>query len=142
MGKSQMIYLDSNVFINAILYDDVKGQQSRNLLSFIQAEQPAATSALTFDEVNWIVRKAKGLELSLIASKNLLEIQNLEFLDVNITILWKAYNIIKEYGIAPRDAIHAACAISNNIAIIVSEDEHFDNVKELKRKTVEQVLRH
>ena len=53
-----MIYLDANVFLNAILTREKEGEKARTIIKKLQkGELTAATSALTFDEVFWIVKK-------------------------------------------------------------------------------------
>jgi predicted nucleic acid-binding protein len=50
-----MIYLDSNVFLNAILNLEEEGEKARNIVQKLQeGKMAAATSALSFDEVFWI----------------------------------------------------------------------------------------
>lgn len=132
-----MIYLDSNIFIFAALNDDEKGEKCRELIKKIrEGKEKAATSALTFDEIVWKVKKTKGNDAALIVGKTILEMQNLIILEVNGTVLWEAYNLIKNYDLDPRDSIHAACAIVNGIFTIVSEDPDFDKLKELNRKDI------
>ena len=46
----------------------------------------------------------------------------------------KNEEIIEKYNLKPRDAIHVASALTNNIKEIVSDDPDFDKVKEIKRK--------
>jgi len=129
-----MIYLDANVFLSAILNREDEGEKARDLLQKLQkAEIVAATSALSFDEVFWIVKKHRGFISALKAAKTLLEIPNLTFLEVNDQTLWSAYNLTEKYKLDPRDAIHIACALDHAIFTIISEDEHFDKVKEIKR---------
>lgn len=129
-----MIYLDANVFLSAILNREDEGEKARDLLQKLQkAEIAAATSALSFDEVFWIVRKHRGFISALKAAKTLLEIPNLTFLEISDQTLWSAYNLAEKYRLDPRDAIHIACALDHAIFTIISEDEHFDKVKEIKR---------
>jgi predicted nucleic acid-binding protein len=129
-----MIYLDANVFLNAMLNLEDEGEKARDLLRKLQkAEIVAATSALSFDEVFWIVKKHRGFISALRAAKTLLEIPNLTFLEVNDQTLWSAYNLAEKYKLDPRDAIHIACALDHAIFTVISEDEHFDKVKEIKR---------
>ena len=134
-----MIYLDSNVFIYAALNEEEKGNKSRELIKIIRTGgQRAATSSLTFDEFLWKVKKERGFEAALVAGKAFLELSNLVLLDVTITTISVAYEIIKEYKLDPRDAIHAASAIVNGIQTVVSDDPDFDKVKKLKRKSIEE----
>jgi predicted nucleic acid-binding protein len=129
-----MIYLDANVFLSAILNREDEGEKARDLLQKLQkAEIVAATSALSFDEVFWIVKKHRGFISALKAAKTLLEIPNLTFLEISDQTLWSAYNLAEKYRLDPRDAIHVACALDHAIFTIISEDEHFDKVKEIKR---------
>lgn len=129
-----MIYLDANVFLSAILNQEDEGERARDLLQKLQkAEIVAATSALSFDEVFWIVRKHRGFISALKAAKTLLEIPNLTFLEISDQTLWSAYNLAEKYRLDPRDAIHIACALDHAIFTIISENEHFDKVKEIKR---------
>ncbi len=51
-------------------------------------------------------------------------------------VVSSALGIIKKYHLAPRDAIHAATAIAEKADFIVSTDNHFDRIKELKRKSL------
>jgi hypothetical protein len=129
-----MIYLDANVFLIAILNQEDEGEKARDLLQKLQkAEIVAATSTLSFDEVFSIVKKHRGFFSALKAAKTLLEIPNLTFLEVNDQTLWSAYNLAEKYKLDPRDAIHLACALDHAIFTIISENEHFDKVKEIKR---------
>ena len=59
---------------------------------------------------------------------------NLEIMPADKEVVRSAMQIIKEYHLAPRDAIHAATAIAEKADFIVSTDAHFDRVKELKWK--------
>ena len=53
-----MFYLDANVFIYAAINTKEFGEKSRSLLQRIQqGEEKAETSALTFDEVFWAIKK-------------------------------------------------------------------------------------
>jgi predicted nucleic acid-binding protein len=132
-----MIYLDANVFLNATLNLEDEGEKARNLIQKLQkAEIMASTSSLSFDEVFWVVKKHRGFTSGLRAAKTLLEIPNLTFLGVNDETLWSAYNLSEKYLLEPRDAIHIACAIDHAIFTIISEDKHFDKVKEIKRISI------
>lgn len=129
-----MIYLDANVFLSAILNQEDEGEKARDLLQKLRkAEIVAATSALSFDEVFSIVKKHRGFISALKAAKTLLEIPNLTFLEINDQTLGSAYNLAEKYKLDPRDAIHIACALDPAIFTIISENEHFDKVKEIKR---------
>ncbi len=130
-----MLYLDANVFILAALNTEEDGDRAVILLQKIQrGEEKAITSALTFDEVFWEVKRNRGIEKALETAEAMLNFPNLEIIPADRDVARSAMQIIKEYNLAPRDAIHAATAIAEKAGFIVSTDAHFDRVKELKRK--------
>ena len=133
-----MIYVDSKIFIYGIVNTAAKGNSCREFLKKVQEGRvTACTSVLTFDEVFWHLKKILGFEKTLIAIENFLTFPNLKFLDVTAVTIVEAFSLIKKYKVQPRDAIHAACALIENVHEIISEDSDFDIVVELKRKTVE-----
>jgi predicted nucleic acid-binding protein len=132
-----MLYLDSNVFIYAAINTKDLGENARALLQKIQqGEIRAKTSALTFDEVFWAVRK-HDVEAAFEACQALLNFPNLDIVPVDRELVIFALQLIKEHHLAPRDAIHAATAIAGKANAIVSTDAHFDKIEELKRRTLE-----
>jgi hypothetical protein len=130
-----MVYVDSNIFIFALLADDQNAARSRSLLNRIATNEiSASTSTLTWDEIVWSVRKFLGIEDALLAGKKFLEFPFLTFLDVGEPILRKAQELMQRYRLKPRDAIHVAAALSRGIKEIISEDKNLDVVRELKRR--------
>lgn len=130
-----MNYLDSNLVIYAILDETDLGDWARDVLGRVQNEEmPACTSFLTFDEVFYKVNKVKGTEVAIKNLEAFLTMPNMRFVDVNDGVIWKALELIKEYKILPRDAIHAATALIAGAETIFSEDGDFDNIRGLKRK--------
>lgn len=131
-----MIYIDSNVFVYAILNTEEIGEKARSLLQRIQqGEEKAETSALTFDEVFWAIKKI-DFEAALEAAQALLNFPNLEIVSVDRDLSLSALQLIKEYHLDPRDAIHAATAIAGKAEVVVSTDPHFDKLRELKRRSL------
>ncbi len=129
-----MLYLDSNVFIYAAMNMQALGENARSLLLKIQlGEEKAETSALTFDEVFWAVKKHSE-EAAVEACQALLNFPNLEIVPVDRELVLLALRLIEKHHLAPRDAIHAATAIADKADVIVSTDAHFDNMKEPKRR--------
>ena len=129
-----MIYLDATVFLNAALNSGKIGSLARDLLGKTQTgEAPAATSALTYDEIFWVVRKYRGFDAALETGKTLLGMPNLKILPVDVDVLWKAHELGTKHKLNPRDAIHAACALVNGIRTMISEDPDFDRVEEVER---------
>src|SRR3989344_3790248 len=129
-----MIYLDTNIFIYASIDESEIGKKCSEIISLhLNEKKDVATSCLTWDEVVYGIRKKVGKEMSIIQGKNLIEMQNLLWLDTNNLIISKAQELMEAYNLKPRDAIHAATAIINGIKEIISDDSDFDKVKELKR---------
>ena len=132
-----MLYLDSNVFVYAAINTKDLGENARELLQKIQqGEMQAKTSALTFDEVFWAVKKF-DLDAAFEACYALLNFPNLDIVPVDRELVVFALQLIKEHHLAPRDAIHAATAIVGKADALVSTDAHFDKIEELKRRLLE-----
>jgi|Deesub1362A_J573_1020465.scaffolds.fasta_scaffold00350_9 predicted nucleic acid-binding protein len=129
-----MIYLDSNVFIIAALYTNTLAEKARELIREVEeGKVKTATSALTYDEVYWSVRKIKDKGAALKAGDALLTLSNLSIIGVDRTVLFKAHGLLEEYLLHPRDAIHVASALSRGIKTVISEDKDFDKVKSITR---------
>lgn len=130
-----MLYIDSNVFIYAALDAEGIGEKARALLLKVQqGEEQASSSALTFDELVWAVKKYRTVEDAVNAGEVFLNFPNLRLTLVNGELLALALNLIRKYRLDPRDSIHAATAILERAEAIVSTDTHFDKIKEIRRK--------
>jgi predicted nucleic acid-binding protein len=58
-----VLYLDANVFIFAALSTKEYGDKAEAVLNRVQlGEEAAVTSALTLDEVFWMVKRNRGVE--------------------------------------------------------------------------------
>ncbi|MBI2183584.1 MAG: type II toxin-antitoxin system VapC family toxin [Thaumarchaeota archaeon] len=132
-----MLYLDANVFIYAAINQDALGDRARILLRKVQQGKiNAASSALTFDEIVWVVKKYRGFEDAILAGKTFLNMPGLTLLDVNGGLLVSALELMEKYRLDPRDAIHAASAMSEDADSMVSADKHFDRLKEIRRREI------
>jgi len=132
-----MLYLDANVFVYATLNQEDIGERARLILKEVQEGKiSAATSALTFDELVWAVRKYRNLEDAVSAGQAFLNMPSLELLDVKRDVLSLALGLMTRYRLEPRDSIHLASALLENARVIVSTDKHFDKVKEVKRRNI------
>jgi len=127
-------YLDSNVFIYPLLYEDDKAIACKEIMeALINKNFEAYTSVLCWDEFVYILRKERGKETAVKEGEKFLKFPHLLFLDARKSVLFKAQQLMEEYKLKPRDAIHAATAILNHINEIISDDGDFDAVKEIKR---------
>jgi uncharacterized protein len=132
-----MQYVDSNVFLYPVLYSadtEPKAKKAKDILQKIESgEIAAATSTLTWDEVVWVVTKHLGRADGIEQGKKLLGFPNLEFINVDEGVIAQAQTLMGKYTLSPRDAIHIACAINKKTKTILSDDEDFDQIKEIKR---------
>jgi uncharacterized protein len=132
-----MQYVDSNVFLYSVLYSpdlELKAKRAKEILQKIEnKELSAATSILTWDEVVWVATKLLGRSGGITLGQKLLGFPNLEFISVYEAIIAQAQSLMGKYKLSPRDSIHVASALSRKATIIISDDEDFDQIKEIKR---------
>jgi len=132
-----MHYIDANVFIYPVLYEEqnLKAKNSKRiLLSIEKGELSAYTSTLTWDEVVWIIRKTLGRDQAIDQGKKLLGFLNLQWIVLDDHVLSQAQALLTKYSLHPRDSIHVASAIDRKIENFISDDEDIDRVKEIKRE--------
>lgn len=129
-----MLYVDANVFIYPALYKGTKAEAAELLLREIVKGRKAVTSCLSIDEVVWNIwqgtdHRRKGLK----QGKRLLYFPNLQVVRLRPIEIRSALDLMAKYTkLKPRDAIHAATALERNITELVSDDDDFDRVPELK----------
>jgi predicted nucleic acid-binding protein len=120
-----------------VLYDIEKyidAKRSQSFLKKVALNQVLGiTSTLTWDEFVWVVKKTLGRNIAIEKGKEFLNFPNLHFEKVNLNIINRAQDLISKYNIRPRDAIHSACALENDVKKIISYDEDFDLISELER---------
>jgi predicted nucleic acid-binding protein len=134
----ELAYVDSNIFLYPVLYSqdaDLRVKRASEILkSIADGELLAFTSVLTWDEVVWVVRKTMGHSEAQSQGQKLMGFLNLQFIKVDENVLSQAQGLINKYNnLKPRDALHAASAISQKIEAIISDDQDFDVIKEVKR---------
>ncbi len=132
-----MPYLDSNVFIYPVIYDEEaepKARKAKELLLKVEnGKLSAFTSTLTWDEVVWVVSRVMGKSEGVIQGKKLLGFPNLQFVAADESILTRAQSLMNKYKLSPRDSIHIASALEKRTKSVISDDADFDQVKEIKR---------
>lgn len=132
-----LLYVDSNVFLYPVIYDPVPVSKAARAKSFLKeialGRVEAYTSSITWDEIVWVVRKVLGVDISMHQGRMFLNFPNLRILPVRRTTVLKAQELMENYELKPRDALHAATALENKLVAIVSFDEDFDKVKVVKR---------
>lgn len=134
MSNMMKKYLDTTVFTYAILYNDDKSHHCKELVkSIAKGNIIGFTSVITWDEVVYTVKKTLGKGISKEEGKKFLNLPNLVILRLDKTVLTKAQELIENYSLDPRDAIHVATALIHGADEIISDDADFDVVKEIKR---------
>lgn len=132
-----MICLDASVFILAALNSDRTGEGARRLLEKVQeGKLEAASSALSFDELVWAVKRNRTAEDAIVSGNAFLDMPGLRLVDVDPDLLARALAVMREYRLDPRDSIHAASAMKEEAETIVSTDKHFDRIRGLKRRNI------
>lgn len=76
---TRVLYLDANVFIYPVLHRGPKSDAAAALLQRIEAGgEPAATCALTMDEITWVVAKNAGRDVALRTTRLVLDLAHLQ----------------------------------------------------------------
>ena|SRR3989344_3765305 len=125
-----MKYIDANIFVSGAVGDS---HAKALLIKIASGELKAATSLLSWDEFVWALRKYCSSTQVNTESSKFLEFPHLMFFIIDNATVRLAHELMEKYGLHPRDALHAASALKHGITEIVSDDSHFDKVKELGR---------
>jgi len=134
-----VLYLDSNVFIYPLLYNDARAKNAVDILrKIIIGESSGITSSLALDEVVWILLKeTKNRDLAIQETFRILSFSNLTISPVDSSLMIDALHFMKKYpSLKPRDAIHVASAVRSHASTIITDDSDFDIVKEIKRMSL------
>lgn len=135
-----MIYLDSNLFIFGRLDNGKTGRHSRALIKLVEEGSfTAGTSALTLDEVVWIVGTELDQNKAIEYGKRILQSKVKIFPVTNETIT-HALDIMERYNLMPRDAIHTAVMLKHGIFTIITQDDDFKHVKEIDKMSFKTAL--
>ena len=129
-----MIYLDANFFLFAILDVTQKGENARKIQgSIVAGKQDAMTSALTLDEIMWVLIRNKKKHAIRTVVEGIYSMPNLEVAEVSSSVPLIALELMEKYELSPRDAFHVAIMKEFKIRSIVSDDNDFDKVEWVKR---------
>ena len=136
------VFLDSNIFLRAILKDDEKkAEHCLKLFEKVdEGEITAATSMLVLNEILWVLegykvgRKEIAERLGAIAASN---IKLLAAEDDNIAL--ESLTYYKDLGVDFIDALNACVARKNKIQTIVTYDSHFEKLNFIKAAMPETI---
>ncbi len=128
-------YIDSNIFLYAVLYDDTRAKRCRKIVeSIFDGSIEAVTSTLTWDEFSHVVERVAGREAAIPEAERFLRFPRLSFEACTTAILVQAQRLRSCTALGARDSIHAATALAAKCRTFISEDGDFDGVPGLKRR--------
>jgi len=130
------IYLDTNVFFFAGFGDekDPRTQKAKELLMRIgEGKEMAYTSLITIDELIWAIIRQKKDRKTAIEQGLRMHALPIHFIPLITSISLRALHLMQRHHINPRDALHAASCIEVKATNLVTEDDDFDTVKDIKR---------
>src|SRR3989338_3653384 len=135
-------YLDNNVFVFACVSAEAIGKDCRNLLHMVvKGKIDAVTTLLTFDELFYKLNRLKGFDAAVLFTENFLAMPNLALCEVDSQVVAEAFDVVKQYKLAPRDAIHVATAVLRKADCIVSDDKEFLKVAGMRLVSVKGALK-
>jgi predicted nucleic acid-binding protein len=156
MKNMNPIFIDANIFTYFLTNHPKYGNNCMKLLERIEnGKLIAHISPLVIDEVSYVLMIQKGKELTGIIDINnvkrsipkiwektlepvekfyeyleyLSSLGSLKVLNLDYSISKTALMISKEYGLFPRDALHAACCKAYGIPDIATNDRDFENLE-------------
>ncbi|MBI4144655.1 type II toxin-antitoxin system VapC family toxin [Candidatus Woesearchaeota archaeon] len=127
------MYIDANIFAFAAMLPGAEGAKARKLLETVVKGRKALTSALTIDEVMWVLRKSDRATETRTVVENIYALPNLEIKEVAASLPLRALDFMERHKLKPRDALHLAAMEQFNIHEIASDDADFDRIPGIKR---------
>ena len=132
-----MVYVDSNVFIYPVIYDETKVDKARKAKAILErianGRLEAYSATLTWDEVTWVTLKVLGEVDAVEQGRKFLAFPNLTLVSITEEAITRAQHLMEKYRLKPRDAIHAATCIEAGQKEIISDDHDFDKIQNIKR---------
>jgi len=134
-----LVYLDSNVFIYPVISEEStkKARKAKDVLLKVASKQMEGyTATLTWDEIVWVTTKLLGAKDGMEQGRKFLIFPNLTFVQIDSKVVTMAQKMMENYGLKPRDAIHASAALVSGQRAIISDDDDFERVKDLHRTSL------
>ncbi len=134
------MYIDSNIFIYSAVDKSQLGRKCRKVIDKIEdGSLNAGSSYLVLDEVLWILQNEIGKEDALESTKMFLSLP-VKWIDVKRDIIYQSLNLYDRTHLAPRDSIHLASMKKEKLTVLLSEDDDFDGIEGIERRSVEEFL--
>ena len=135
------MYLDSNIFIFAILDEGKLGDDCREIMRRIRSRSSVfAASFLVVDEVIWILKKDIGKNDAIKVAKSILSLP-INWIPIHHRVMIRMVDNHERTSLDPRDALHLSSMQENGISVIVSYDKDFDRIEGIERLTASEYVR-
>ncbi len=113
----------------------------RKVISSIERKDiQAYTSTLTWDEISYVVEKLLGRSDAIEIGRKFMNYPGLRFIPVDKDIMRRSQMIREKYNLKPRGSIHPSSATGRGIRKIITGDRDFDNLKEIERIGLNDLL--
>lgn len=126
-------YIDTNVWIYAMIAHPKYGERCKEILKKIEAERlEAAVSTQVLGEVAGVLYskyKVKDTTPQL----NAILSYPIDIYIVHPDAIRAAAEYARDYGITPYDGIHIAMAVEHNVTDIISADKELDKIELIRR---------
>lgn len=120
----ERIYWDTDPFLGWLQNEKGKVELCNGTLKRAQAgEVLIVTSALTLAEVLWRKGGPKLPEEKLVLLRKFFRRSHIRVVNVSRAIAEEAQDVVMNYNVRPKDAVHVATAIHHNIDVLETFDE-------------------
>ena len=128
-----MKYVDANIFISNLIGDNRLGEAAQLYLeSVASGREAAATSVHTMIEIYAFLKGKKLSEQKIAGILKDISLHGVMLLPFGPHIFEEALPMANK-GLKLGDAIHYVTMVKNDFHEIVSDDAHFDNLRNIKR---------
>lgn len=126
-------YIDTNIWIYAIIAHPKYGEKCREILEKIEAEKlKAVTSTQVLSEVAGVLYSKYGVK-DTTPQLNAILSYPMEVYIVHPDTIRVAAEYARDYEIVPYEGIHIASAIEHSLRNILSADKELDKVEFIRR---------
>lgn len=136
--------LDANIFLNVIFEEKGFLEFSKKLLKLIEQNKfKAYISSVTLSEIIWIVYKECGYKKAKEVSsylKDLSELGLIKVIPLDEGIVFRMLELIEKYKLSLVDSLVLSNAINIKADALVTRDESFKKVKEIKIKIPDKFI--
>jgi len=134
------LYIDSNIFIFATVNRGRLGRNCSEIIRLInEKKSTCASSFLVIDEVICVLQRKIRKESSIKIAKAILSMP-IKWINIDKSVIIKIIETYEKTALDPKDAIHASAMEGVGLSVIVSEDEDFDNVKDIERLSASECV--